>query len=116
MTVLKAGNKVLPSPTSLKPEEDIIWSSDTGRTLSGQMVGDVVAKKSKISITWGVLTCEEMALIEQCLPAGFFSITYQDGSKSKTLSVYRGTLTKEVGGILKGKEWFKSANVNLIQR
>ena len=40
--ILKAGNVVLPAPSQISIEDEIIWTSDTGRTLSGQMFGDVI--------------------------------------------------------------------------
>ena len=46
MFVLKCGNVELPAPVSMSVADEIIWSSDTGRTLTGTMVGDVVAEKS----------------------------------------------------------------------
>ena len=43
--ILWSGSTTLPAPTALTVNNEIIWSSDTGRTLSGKMVGDVVAEK-----------------------------------------------------------------------
>lgn len=37
--ILKAGGVVLPAPVSITVNDEIIWSADTGRTMSGQMVG-----------------------------------------------------------------------------
>ena len=45
MFVLKSGNVVLPAPVEMAVNDEIIWSSDTGRTLDGTMMGDVVAEK-----------------------------------------------------------------------
>ena len=38
--ILWSGAVVLPSPVSISVNDEIIWTSDTGRTLSGKMVGD----------------------------------------------------------------------------
>lgn len=56
MFVLKCGNVELPAPVSMSVADEIIWSSDTGRTLTGTMVGDVVAEKKNLSIKWNWLT------------------------------------------------------------
>lgn len=41
--VLKAGSLVLPAPVSISVNDELIWSSDTGRTMNGTMVGEVIA-------------------------------------------------------------------------
>ncbi len=43
--ILKAGGTVLPSRFLLSVSDEIIWTSDTKRTLAGYMIGDVVAEK-----------------------------------------------------------------------
>ena len=43
--ILWSGSVVLPAPVSLSVNDELIWTSDTGRTLSGRMVGDVIAEK-----------------------------------------------------------------------
>ena len=60
MFVLKCGNVELPAPVSMSVADEIIWSSDTGRTLTGTMVGDVVAEKKNLSIKWNWLTEQHM--------------------------------------------------------
>ena len=44
--ILWSGSVVLPAPVSLSVNDELIWTSDTGRTLSGRMVGDVIAENS----------------------------------------------------------------------
>ena len=44
--ILRCGSAVLPAPDTLSIGDEIIWSSSTGRTLSGYMTGDVVAEKN----------------------------------------------------------------------
>ena len=41
--ILRAGGIVLPSPVSLTINDELIWSEETGRTLSGLMVGEIIA-------------------------------------------------------------------------
>ena len=43
--ILWSGSTTLPAPTSLSVNDELIWTSDTGRTLAGLLVGDVVAEK-----------------------------------------------------------------------
>lgn len=75
--ILRCDNQELPAPVSIKVDDEIIWSSSTGRALDGTMLGDVVAEKKTLSINWGILKEDEMALIKNKLIAGFFPITFQ---------------------------------------
>ena len=43
--ILRCDNQELPAPVSIKVDDEIIWSSSTGRALDGTMLGDVVAEK-----------------------------------------------------------------------
>ena len=115
--ILKSGNIVLPAPTSLSISDEIIWTSDTGRTLSGTMVGDVVAEKKSLSIGWEFLTEDDVKLIKGRLIAGFFPFTFRDDGLDITISAYRGTMAKEaIGYIGDGNYWYRSVTVDVIQR
>ena len=81
------------------------------------MIGDVIAQKKNISISWGVLTESELALIKSVMIAGFFPISFRDDGVNLTIQSYRGTLTKEqLGYIGDGVFYYRSATVNIIQR
>ena len=67
--ILRCDNQELPAPVSIKVDDEIIWSSSTGRALDGTMLGDVVAEKKTLSINWGILKEDEMALIKNKLIA-----------------------------------------------
>lgn len=115
--ILKSGGVVLPAPTSLSVSDEIIWTSDTGRTLSGYMVGDVVAEKKNLSIKWQYLTDEEVRLIKSRLIAGFFPFTFHDSGIDFTIEAYRGTMSKEhLGNIGDGFYYYKTVSVDVIQR
>lgn len=115
--ILQAGGVALPAPVSLSVNNEIIWTSDTGRLLNGTMVGDVVAEKRTVSIKWGVLTDTEMKLIRSKLAAGYFPFTFKDDGIDVTIESYRGTLSKEhLGYIGDGIYYYKSASVEIIQR
>lgn len=115
--ILKSGSVVLPAPISLSVSDEIIWTTDTGRTLSGNMVGDVVAEKKNLSIKWGFLTENDIKIIKSRLISGFFPFTFRDDGLDITITAYRGTLSKEVLGYIgDGIYWYKSATVDVIQR
>lgn len=57
---IKCNGVILPTPTSLTTSDEIIWSSNTGRsTVSAKMLGDVIAEKKTFSIGWQWLTAKE---------------------------------------------------------
>lgn len=115
--ILMCGDIVLPAPVSLSIGDEIIWSSDTGRTASGDMVGDVIAEKKTLTIAWGILKESEYLIIRNNLKAGFFPLTFHDDGIDMTITSYRGTITKEVIGTLDdGIFYYRSANVNIIQQ
>lgn len=115
--MLSSGGIELPSPVALTVSDEIIWTSDTGRTLSGLMIGDVVTEKKNLSIKWGILTETEVALIKSRLIAGFFPFTFRDDGVEITIEAYRGTLSKEhMGQIGDGRYYYRSVSVDIIQR
>lgn len=109
----KASGVGLPAPVKITSNDEIIWSSNTGRDDAGLMLGTVVAEKRTIDITWGVLTQAQMEDIMAAMPAGFF--TFVLGSAS--LTVYRGAFTGEqLGDIGDGNSYYRSLSVSVIER
>lgn len=117
MVICRAGDTDLPAPVSISVDDEIIWSANTGRTVSGLMAGDIVAEKMTVKIRWGVLQDGELALIKKKLIAGFFSFTFHDAGLDITIDSYRGVLSKEqIGPLGDGIFWYRSASVDLIQQ
>lgn len=115
--ILRAGGIVLSAPVSMTINDELIWTSDTGRLMNGLMVGEVVAEKKNISLKWGILTEAEMSQIRNRIVNGFFPITFRDDGIDMTVTFYRSTLSKEVLGRLSdGIFYYKSATVDLIER
>lgn len=115
--ILQSDGQELPAPVSIKVDDEIIWSSSTGRALDGTMLGDVVDEKKTLAINWGVLQEDALVLIKSKLIAGFFPITFHDDGQDITITSYRSTLSKEVIGRLDdGIFYYKSASVTIIQQ
>ena len=115
--ILWSGSTTLPAPTSLSVNDEIIWTSDTGRTLAGLMVGAVVAQKKNLSIKWEFLTEAQVKTIKNTLVPGFFPFSFRDDGIDITIQSYRGTLSKEhLGDIGDGLYWYRSVSVDIIQR
>lgn len=111
---------LLPSPDSIQTTEEVIWSSNTGRSISPSdgavMMGDVVAKKKTFNISWGVLTLNEYNDIVTKLGTGFRPFTIVLGSQVTSIASYRGTITAELLGAPDGTVYYRNASVSIIQR
>lgn len=114
--IIKVNNIALPSPTQISSGEELIWSSSTGRADNGLMIGDIIAEKQTMSITWEYLTKAQKNLIKKNLK-GFFPIKIIFDDETVTLTSYRGTLTSEhLGYIGDGIYYFKTVSVELIEQ
>lgn len=50
MSEISVGGVALASPVEISINNEIIWSSSTGRSASGLMTGDVIAEKRTFPI------------------------------------------------------------------
>ena len=75
--IIKCNDVILPAPTTLTTADEIIWSSNTGRsTVSAKMLGDVIAEKKTFSVGWQWLTSAERKIITDNLKSGFNPISF----------------------------------------
>jgi len=117
VAILKAGEVDLPGPVELSVDDEIIWSSNTGRTADATMAGDVLAEKKTLTIKWGILTEIEEVTIKTNLKSGFFPITFHDDGIDITILTYRGTLSKVHKGYLDdGIYYYQSVSVEIIEQ
>ncbi len=118
MATIRCGSTNLPEPSEISTSDEIIWSANTGRSSeTGKMIGDVIAKKKTINITWRMITAAQASTIFNCMPGGFFSITFRDYGTETTITGYRGTIEKEsLGYIGDGVYYYKSLKVSVIQQ
>lgn len=115
--ILRAGGIILPAPVSISVNDELIWTSDTGRLMDGTMQGEVVAEKKTVAIKWGILTEEDLKLIKKGIIVGFFPIVFHDDGVDMQITTYRGTLSKEqIGRLGDGIFYYRSASVDLIER
>lgn len=116
--LLEAGGvDISANLVSMSVNDEIIWSSDTGRTLSGWMVGDVIAEKKNISLKYSWMTESQVKTLKQALQAGFFNIKFRDCAEDMTIPAYRSTLSKEAAGYIgDGTFYYRSVSVDVIQR
>lgn len=97
-----------------------IWSSNTGRTTSGKMVGTVVAVKTTLKIKWPILTPAQVATIEGAVSDPdnpFVPVKYTDATGSTvTKTMYFGTPSYTVYSWANGRQYIKGACVDGIEQ
>lgn len=115
MATITASGIALPEPSSFKLNDEIIWSSNTGRGTTGKMTGDVVAEKQTLEVTWEFLRESELATIRRGLPAGFFSMKVEN---NKPWTGYRDSISVEdIGDLGDGKgHCYRSVSTKIIQQ
>ncbi len=113
---IKGGGVTLPSPVSITAGNEIIWSSNTGRSASGKMIGDVIAEKTTFAVNWGVLTRAELESIRTALVSGFLTFSLIEDGTATTVTAYRGTLSAVLLGSFGGVTYYKDATVSVIER
>lgn len=115
--LLEAGEIDISSNlVSMNVNDEIIWSPDTGRTLSGWMIGDVIAEKKNISLKFVWLTEAQVKILKQTLRAGFFTFRFRDCGENHEIPVYRGTMAKEAAGYIGDIFYYRAVSVDIIQR
>ena len=84
-----------PAAEGITISSEKIWSSDTGRTATGKMVGTIVDIKTTVKITWPPLSMAEVKKIENVISnrnKPFVSMTFTDMTgETVTKIVYFGT-------------------------
>lgn len=111
------GNVELPAPVTISIGSEIIWSSNTGRISTGKMIGDVIAEKEKLSITWGILAKSEYDTIKNSIKAGFWPLIINVDGEPYTINAYRGTLTRvPMGQLGDGNYYYRSATVEIVEQ
>lgn len=122
VTDLKINGVAMPDPAleGVTIATEKVWSSNTGRTASGKMVGSVIAKKTTIKIKWPVLTPEQVSKIEAAVSDAdhpFVPVQYVDMCGNRvTKTVYFGTPTYTVYSWANGLRLVKDTAVDGIEQ
>ena len=84
-----------------------LWSSDSGRNLSGSMTGTLIGIFPKITLQFRKLTKAELEIIAPILDASNQSIKYYDAKKRATVTITTYTGDWEItnkGELNKGRK------------
>ena len=121
-TTVYINNVEMPVPAlnGISIADEPIWSSKTGRNTSGKMIGDIVARKTTISISWPPLTFTQAALIRDTIKnaGAFFPLQYYDTNASTrvTKTVYAGNVPRTLYSLAPGKRLIYGITVQFIEQ
>ena len=101
--------------------DEPVWSENTGRDVnSGQMLGDIVAWKKTVAVSFPPLTFAQANTIINAIKSGgaFFNIKYNDESADtlKTLNVYSGNVSRTIESISSAYKRQSGCTVTFIER
>ena len=122
VTDLTIGGVKMPDPDleGVTISTEKVWSANTGRTASGQMVGSIIAKKTTIKLKWPILTRQQAATIEQAVSGGtepFVPMAYTDMAGNRVeKTVYFSTPTYTLYSWADGLQLVKDVSVEGIER
>lgn len=122
VTDLTINGATMPTPAleGVTISTEKVWSANTGRTASGKMVGNIIAKKTTIKIKWPVLTMEQAAVIENAVSDSshpFVPVSYIDMCGNRVeKTVYFGTPSYTVYSWANGLQLVKDASVDGIEQ
>ena len=112
MSEITVNGVALASPVSISNNDEIIWSSGTGRSANGQMSGDIIANKKTIQISWGILTQDEYNAIRN-IPSGFFNAVVL----GQSIRAYRSTISGScLGTFSDGITYYNDVSTSFIEQ
>lgn len=95
-----------------------IWSSNTGRSSEGGMIGDVIARKLKLQITWPPLSDAEVMLIDQSIDPAFVSARFRNPATGSfvEMNMYAGDPSYPVYSYVDGVKTYQGVSVDLVEQ
>lgn len=109
-----------PAHNGVTISSNKVWSSNTGRTTDGTMVGTLVCVKAKLEIKWPPLTMDQVATIENVVSnAGnaFVPVKYTD-MKGTTVekTMYTGDISYSQYSWANGIQYVTDAGISCIEK
>lgn len=101
-----------PAVGGIQISDEPIWSSNTGRTSTGKMAGDIIGWKTTIEVSWPPLSFDQAHTIRDAIKnAGeFFDIYYPNWTTGNTLvskTVYASNIPRQLYSLTdKNRKYF----------
>lgn len=101
----------------LEIKKEKIWSKNTGRSSSGDMIGDIVKIKYTLHCEWPPLNKGDAAKIDAAVSPSFFNVTFTDvGGARVTKMFYAGSPVYPVYSYVSGVKTYHGVTVDLIEK
>lgn len=90
-----------PAKEGINETDQLIWSSNAGRAANGTFVGDIIATKKTLAITWNQMTYDQLALIRSNISRiGHPFITVKYRSSDGQQKIFTGYTEGSTGAIV----------------
>ncbi len=109
----------VPDENGFKRTINKLWSSNTGRSASGKMLGDIVAVKYTLEFSWSKLTSAQITSLETAVGTdAFFTVVFpKEGIGTKlTRNFYAADMTYDTKKYENGKEIYSDVSLQLIEQ
>jgi len=92
--------------------------SKRNRVASGKMVGDVIATKKRIDVTWKMLKDDEFKLILDTIRANkpYFQVEYPGPGGQQTMICYNGDISATMGSKINGVRYWEEVTIPFIEQ
>lgn len=117
--IVKIEGQNLPPIESLQIDRNCIWSKTTGRGADGKMIGDRVAFKWKLNISFAPLSDEQQAFLLNLIEnQAFFNVTFRSPKTGSniTIKAYAGDFKSPVYSYVDDLPRYVGAAVNLVEQ
>lgn len=122
MAILTINGWEAPDPKlgSYTVAKEKVWSKNTGRGANGNMVGDIITRKIKITCTFAVLTEAQMSRLSAAIDSAteFFPVYYLDvdGTTKGPIQCYAGNPEYARHTTVNGYPKFIDVSISLIEK
>ncbi len=100
--------------------DEPIWASNTGRSSTGKMIGDIVAWKTTITVSWPPLTFGEVEKLRNAIVSAdpFFKIKYYDikTDSMQEKTVYTGNIPRTLYSLAEGYQKYTDITITFVEQ
>ncbi|CAH1230668.1 hypothetical protein PAECIP111891_06716 [Paenibacillus allorhizoplanae] len=114
--LLNIGGVDMPTPSDLSVGiQDIV---DAERNTNGKMIGELIATKIKLELSWKFLDVTQMSQILKAVKPFLFDVTYFDPEEGDFLTkkFYSGDRTVPMYDFLQGIPRYQNFKFNIIEQ
>lgn len=120
MALLKINGVNVPDPIQLTVNYMDLSSDNSGRTLNGTMIKDIVSRKTSLNCVWNALTWNEASVLLNAVEQSvFLTVVYPDPkfpNSPRTKVFYVGDRSSPSVSIVGGKAIWNGISFDLIEK